>query len=182
MVIWVGKSLMQRQARGKVTTRRRRALDDELGSEKGSSYPECQHTTIRELAVKSCQKTAGITTLRDIPCGYRDINFACTSGCSARERCRCTLIGLRKYNTAWTIVAVIDAKAKPYEMANVALRTYGIRMLDCGNGKGAHERKRGLYSLYACSLNVESGLSILERLYDFPDNIEGLVSADCRHN
>ena len=60
---------------------------------------------------------------------YCDMRRAWMSGCSPSERCRCKLMGLRKYKTAWTIVAVMDAKARPYEIAKVA------------------ERKRGLYDL-----------------------------------
>ena len=52
------------------------------------------------------------------------MSFAWMSGCSASERYRCTLIGLRKYSTAWTMVAVIDANARPYEIAKVALSRY----------------------------------------------------------
>ena len=43
------------------------------------------------------------------------------SGCSPSERCKCTLIGLRKYRMAWTMVAVMDAKARPYDIAKVEL-------------------------------------------------------------
>ncbi len=32
-------------------------------------------------------------------------------------------MGLRKYSIAWTMVAVMDANASPYEIANVDLST-----------------------------------------------------------
>src|ERR1700722_8741390 len=66
---------------------------------------------------------------------YFAISLACTSGSSFTDFRACAQICRRKRSTVCTIVAVIDAKLRPYATANVV------------------ERYSGLYLRYACSSN-----------------------------
>lgn len=63
----------------------------------------------RHVSAVAVRKTVGRG-----PSGYTDMSLACTSsGSRLSERCSCAKIGRRKYKSAWTIVAVIEANWVP---------------------------------------------------------------------
>ena len=54
-------------------------------------------------------------------CGYLDISRAWMSGCSDNDRLLCIHICFLKYRMVCMIVAVMLAKLRPYDTANVVL-------------------------------------------------------------
>ena len=83
-------------------------------------------------------------------CLYLLINLAWISGCSLSDLLAWAQICLRKYKNACTIVAVILAKLKPYDIANVV------------------DRNKGLYCLYFSMSIVVCGVRMRETLYGAP--------------